>query len=124
MGRKQTYNRSVAGFLQIIAESTLMPITLNRQALHRMSRSMPSRDVLMGQSRPFEGLHTYQMILTDDANGCACKIEFEAPNALRAMIIAQQSFRERAIDLYEDERPLGTLMCDSDGWWSVAPKHA
>lgn len=63
--------------------------------------------------------HTYQMLLSDDLKGCAQRIEFEAPDALRAMSLARDSLREREIELFEDGEPLGKLLCDPNGYLKV-----
>lgn len=59
--------------------------------------------------------HTYCLLLSDDLKGCAQRIEFEAPDALRAMSLARDSLREREIELFEDGEPLGKLVCDPNG---------
>ena len=65
--------------------------------------------------------HKYCLLLADDLKGCAQRLEFEAPNALRAMSLVQKTLSERDVELYEDGRPLGKLRCDAQGVWTVLP---
>ena len=67
--------------------------------------------------------HRYRLVLADDPKGSAQWIELEAPNALRAMSLVQRSLSEREVELYEDDKPLGTLRWDAQGLWTVLPFH-
>jgi hypothetical protein len=63
--------------------------------------------------------HRYCLVLADDMEGCAQRIELEAPNALRAMSLVQRTLADREVELYEDEYPLGRLRYGRDGHWTV-----
>lgn len=65
--------------------------------------------------------HRYRLVLADDTKGSAQRIELEAPNVLRAMSLVQRSLSEREVELYEDEKPLGTVRWDAQRLWTVLP---
>ena len=69
------------------------------------------------------GLHTYSLLVPEDGVGPARNIEFEAPDAARAFMLAQQLVPGRAAELREDDRSLGCIRHARQGFWVLSPNR-
>ena len=69
--------------------------------------------------------HTYQLILSEDGEGLARTIEFEAAGPEAALYMAQQQCRGREAEVIEDGRSLGRVQCvPRGGYWRLSPPPA
>lgn len=65
-------------------------------------------------------LHTYVLILNEDGKGAAARIEFKAPDPSRAIWLTEQLSPNRKIEVFEDDKTLGTIKLTGQGFWKVS----
>lgn len=66
--------------------------------------------------------HLYRLVLSDDGEGAARTIEFEAASPDQAFFLAERQGRGRQAELLEDGRSLGRLQCMAGGgFWILSP---
>ena len=64
---------------------------------------------------------TYQLVLSDDGQGLARTIEFEAASPDAALSVAERQCQGREAELFEDHRSLGRLQCAANGgFWILS----
>lgn len=68
------------------------------------------------------GTRHYQLVLEEEAQGTARRIEFEALGPDSALFRAEKECRGRAAELFEDGRSLGRIKCAAKGgYWVLTP---
>lgn len=65
-------------------------------------------------------LHTYRVVLNDDAQGAARIVEFEAEGPESALLFVGKNCVGRVAELLEDGRSLGVVCNHRDGgFWTI-----
>ena len=66
-------------------------------------------------------LHTYSLLLAEDGKGQQRRIEFDAPDAGRAIHLAHQLAPERAVEVRQGTQSLGSIKHVQQGFWVLSP---
>lgn len=67
---------------------------------------------------------TYQLRFSDDGIGCAKRVEFDAPDASAALIVAHQESPNRNVELWKDGARLCTIRRTANEVWELNPVAA
>jgi hypothetical protein len=70
--------------------------------------------------RNLNGIHVYRLNVPEDGLDCARQIEFEATSASRAIFMVKDLCVAREVEIFEDERRLGTVKHAIGGFWVVS----
>lgn len=67
-------------------------------------------------------IHTYRLKFSDDGRGVPKDVEFEAPDAAMALLIAQREASNRSAELWCDGRRLCTIRRSNLGVWEIGSR--